>query len=178
MFALETLRLSEEVEGGFENPRGFGVSVAALSDLTGRCSKFCLENEDELEELIKVLKDTDRLVGFGARRFDIPVLTSAIPGAMILRARTIDLLPIFERATGRRVTLANLARHTLGVELESGISSPLEWRTGNRGAVFRRLEKKVKVIGELYLLSLADMPWEYVVMEKGVLTRRHVSITP
>ena len=73
---LETLRFSWEVPDRWDNPAGFGLSVAVTRDFSG-----CVQTwvEGAASDLIEYLSGFDRVVGFNTRHFDNKVLSEVSP---------------------------------------------------------------------------------------------------
>ncbi len=172
-FSVETLKVAEEVEGGWENPQGFGISVAGILDCSTGKMRFFTPEGEEILALEKALLESRYIIGFGIKRFDLEVLATVLPRARFLRLRTFDLMEMVQMKAGQRVSLSNLARYTLGRELSlSGIQSPLEWRTGNRGAVRRRLASKLGIIHGLYDVALAGDPLVFLDVSNGTAEKK------
>lgn len=99
--------------GGTENVKRLEVSVAGVYSYK-KDAYFCF-TENELDQLGQSLKESDLLVGFAIKRFDLPVLKkyfsfdlSVIP--------CFDILEEIERSLGWRIGLGDLAKANLGLE--------------------------------------------------------------
>lgn len=68
---VERQRLSNEVAGGWNNIRDFGLAVA-WSDPAGTRERY----ERDATSLIEEMKTFDRVVTFHAGRFDVEVLAA------------------------------------------------------------------------------------------------------
>jgi DEAD/DEAH box helicase domain-containing protein len=125
---VETQRLSGEVPGGWNNIRGFGLSVAVTwNDPVG----FREWYEGDAARLIAELETFDRLVTFNGVRFDLEVL-AAYGSVGLLRDRSLDILKDLERRLGFRAKLQDIARATLGkVKTGSGPDAVTWWRSGD-----------------------------------------------
>ena len=124
----ETQRLAEEVEGGWENIRAFGLAVGVTWDAGNGFREWY---ETDASRLIGELRAFDRIVTFNGLRFDLEVL-SAYGDVRELRGKSLDLLQDLKRRLGFRVSLQNLAQATLGKrKTASGVVAVQWWRSGD-----------------------------------------------
>ena len=130
---VETLRLSQEVRGGWRNIKDFGLSVAVTIDDCGVEHSW---EEPDAASLITYLESFRYIVGFNSLRFDAEVLSAYGPVGT-LRERSLDLLASIQEVTGRRrgLSLENIARTMFGEgkSLSDGTESVRLWRTGRAG---------------------------------------------
>lgn len=112
VFDIETKNSFADV-GGEKNIPELEVSVVGVYSYK-KDAYFCF-TENELDQLGQSLKESDLLVGFAIKRFDLPVLKkyfsfdlSVIP--------CFDILEEIERSLGWRVGLGDLAKANLGLE--------------------------------------------------------------
>lgn len=125
---VETQKIAEEVQGGWENIRAFGLSVAVTWDATHGFREWY---EPDVGRLIGELSAFDRVVSFNGQRFDLEVL-SAYGDVRDLRARSLDILVDLKRRLGFRVSLQNVAKATLGRgKTGSGLDAVAWWRSGD-----------------------------------------------
>lgn len=124
----ETQRIADEVQGGWENVRAFGLSVAVTWDASNGFREWY---EADVARLIGELRAFDRIVTFNGVRFDLEVL-SAYGDVRELRKKTLDLLLDLKRRLGFRVSLQSLAQATLGrSKTASGLEAVKWWRSGD-----------------------------------------------
>lgn len=124
----ETQRVADEVQGGWENIRAFGLSVAVTWDAANGYRDWF---EPDAGRLIGELRAFDRIVTFNGLRFDLEVL-SAYGDVRELRGKSLDLLQDLKRRLGFRVSLQNLAQATLGKgKTGSGLDAVKWWRSGD-----------------------------------------------
>ena len=130
-FDIETLRLSHEVRGGWQNIRDFGLAVCVTLDGEGVQHVW---EEPKASELIHYLSTFQCLVGFNSQRFDLTVL-SAYADVTALRAKSLDLLESLYALTGRRagMSLQNIASTMFGdcKLLSDSTQATKLWRTEN-----------------------------------------------
>jgi len=93
------------------NPKDLGISVVGLYDYaTGKLRAYV---EKEFGELFSVLEHASMLIGFNLDSFDLPVLQAYYPGD-VTQFKTFDILSDVRRILGRRVSLDELVKTTLG----------------------------------------------------------------
>jgi DEAD/DEAH box helicase domain-containing protein len=125
---VETQRIAEEVQGGWDNIRAFGLSVAVTWDAANEYREWY---EPDAGRLIGELRAFDRIVTFNGLRFDFEVLL-AYGDVRELRGKSLDLLQDLKRRLGFRVSLQNLAQATLGKgKTASGLDAVKWWRSGD-----------------------------------------------
>ena len=125
---VETQRLSNEVQGGWNNIRAFGLAVAVTwNDPVG----FREWYEGDAVRLIEELEAFDRVITFNGLRFDLEVL-AAYGDVRLLRDKSLDILKDLERRLGFRAKLQDVARATLGKDKTgSGPDAVTWWRSGD-----------------------------------------------
>jgi DEAD/DEAH box helicase domain-containing protein len=124
----ETQRIADEVQGGWDNIRAFGLSVAVTWDAANGYRDWY---EPDAGRLIGELRAFDRIVTFNGLRFDMEVL-SAYGDVRELRGKSLDLLQDLRRRLGFRVSLQTLAQSTLGKgKTGSGLDAVKWWRSGD-----------------------------------------------
>jgi DEAD/DEAH box helicase domain-containing protein len=125
---VETQRLAEEVPGGWDSIRAFGLTVAVTWDAA---HEFRDWYEADVGRLIDELKRFDRIVTFNGNRFDFEVL-SAYGDVRPLREKSLDILVDLKRRLGFRVSLQHLAQATLRKQKTgSGLDAVQWWRSGD-----------------------------------------------
>jgi DEAD/DEAH box helicase domain-containing protein len=145
----ETQRLADEVSGGWDNIRAFGLSVAVTWDPSNGYRQWY---EPDAGRLIGELRAFDRVVTFNGVRFDLEVL-SAYGDVRELRGKSLDLLQDLKRRLGFRVSLESLAQATLGKgKTGTGLDAVRWWRSGDpalRERVVEYCRKDVEVLREI-----------------------------
>lgn len=145
----ETQRISEEVPGGWDNIRAFGLAVGVTWDGANGYREWY---ETEAGRLIGELRAFDRIITFNGLRFDFEVL-SAYGDVRELRGKSLDLLQDLKRRLGFRVSLQNLARATLGKsKTGSGLDAVKWWRSGDpalRQRVVEYCRRDVEILQEI-----------------------------
>jgi DEAD/DEAH box helicase domain-containing protein len=143
---IETLKLSNEVPGGWSSIRNFGIAVAVTwDDANGHRRWF----ENDALALVDELEGFGRIITFNGDRFDLEVLRGYVPKHN-LHARSLDLLGDLHRKLGFRVSLDHIAEHTLGhKKTGDGLKAVEWWRAGQKERVCEYCEGDVKLLVEL-----------------------------
>jgi len=145
-FDIETLRISNEVEGGWSNIAHFGLAVAITWDTENQFRRWF---EQDAKSLIAELAQFDRIVSFNGDRFDFEVLRGYHPVDAI-RAKSFDLLADLQRRLGFRIKLDDLARETLqNQKTGNGVEIVQWWREGRKEEVCKYCENDVQLLVDL-----------------------------
>jgi len=145
-FDLETLKLSDEVPGGWSSISKFGLAVGVTWD---RENAFRRWFEGGAARLVAELASYARIVTFNGERFDFEVLRAYAPVDSLHR-KSLDLLADLKSRLGHRVRLDDLARDTLGVaKTGSGLEVVRWWRAGEQEKVCLYCEHDVKLLVDL-----------------------------
>jgi DEAD/DEAH box helicase domain-containing protein len=162
-FDIETLRLSNEVEGGWSNIAQFGLAVAITWDAQGQFRRWF---EQDAKALITELAQFDRIVSFNGDRFDFEVLRGYHP-VETLREKSFDLLTDLQRRLGFRIKLDDLARETLGHQKTgNGLEIVQWWREGRKEEVCKYCENDVQLLVDLVKFARQN---KYVVVKSRQL---------
>ncbi len=149
-FDLETLKWSDEVEGGWDNIRAFGLSVAVTC--WDDSSNFQRWLENDATQLVREMEQADKIVGFNIIRFDHEVLSAYVPNVHeLLDDKSFDILVDLKTRLGFRPSLENICSATLGKgKLGSGRDA-LEWfRQGQIEKTVTYCQKDVELTREIY----------------------------
>lgn len=157
IFDLETKKLFADIEG--HDPSKLGVSLvsayrreldASLKEVKGKMWSFW---EKDLAALWKWFEEADRIIAFNSFKFDLQVLQPLAP-FRLTKLPHLDIFAHVSNALGRRVSLAVLARDTLGVEKsDNGINAVKYWNEGSRESLERLrryCERDVEITRDLY----------------------------
>jgi DEAD/DEAH box helicase domain-containing protein len=162
-FDIETLRLSNEVEGGWSNIVQFGLAVAITWDAQGQFRRWF---EQDAGALITELGQFDRIVSFNGDRFDFEVLRGYHPVDSLL-GKSFDLLTDLQRRLGFRIKLDDLARETLGHQKTgNGLEVVQWWRQGRKEDVCKYCENDVQLLVDLVKFARQN---KYVVVKSRQL---------
>jgi len=175
IFDIETKNSFADV-GGPENLKKLDVSVVGVYSYN-RDDYFCF-GENELEKLKEIFKESDLLIGFAIKRFDLPVLEKhfSAPGEFnIYSVPSFDILEKIEYSLGWRVSLDELAKANLGFgKTGAGLEAIELYRKGEMEKLKSYCLNDVKITKELYELlekkghlwipqrfSAKMLKWEY-----------------
>jgi len=143
---IETLRLSNEVQGGWSNIRAFGLAVAVTWDKENGFRRWY---EDDAADLINELEKFTHVITFNGNRFDLEVLRAYAP-VDGLRKRSFDIHELLHTQLGHRVKLDQLARETLGTAKSGdGLQAVEWWRAGQKDRVAEYCEQDVAILRDI-----------------------------
>jgi DEAD/DEAH box helicase domain-containing protein len=156
---LETQMLAEEV-GGWRNAHLMRVSVAVVYDeASGRYISY---GEEEIPELLDLIRKADLVVGFNIKRFDYRVL-SAYAMYDLNDLNTFDMLEDIHTRLGFRLGLDHLAKETLDRgKAADGIRAVQWFRSGDMESLESYCREDVAITMDLFRHGL----------EKGYLVYR------
>lgn len=143
-FDLETKRWSSEVEGGWGNIPGFGISVAVTWD---NDNNFRTWLENDARDLGSELVRADKVIGFNIVGFDYEVLSAYVPNVHeFLDGKSFDILADLKERLGFRVSLDNICSATLGKSKLATAEGAMEWyRQGRIDKVILYCQKDVEL---------------------------------
>lgn len=128
--------------------KGLGVSVAGV--WSSDSDNFEVFHENEFGKLEELLKSADRLIGFAVKKFDLPVLQPYLRFDL----SEVPVLDIFEDVSstlGHRISLASLAKATLGAAKSGHGLEAVEWyRNGQWAKLEEYCRQDVKITRDLY----------------------------
>lgn len=150
-FDLETQRLAIEVKGGWNNIRGFGLSIAVTWDEE---NEFRCWNESSAKELIDELARFDKIIGFNLLGFDYEVLSAYRDDVhQLLDKATFDVMldlarlkPDVKYPSLQEVSLATVDKG----EWSKGIDMPGLFREGKIGEVLAHCKRDVELVRDIY----------------------------
>jgi len=115
VFDIETQNFFTDPDVGWNNFDALRISVVGVYSYSQN-SYHCFE-ENEMEKLLDIFRQSSRIVGFSMNRYDVPVLQNYFlklsPSIDLWSKERVDLLEEVEIATGRRISLDKLARSNL-----------------------------------------------------------------
>ena len=149
-FDLETKLWSSEVEGGWSNIPGFGMSVAVTCWDNSNSFQRWLEND--ASELVKELERADKVIGFNSVGFDYEVLSAYEPNVHdLLDGKSFDIIANIYGLLGFRVSLENICSATLGKGKIGSGRDAVEWfRQGQIEKVVEYCQRDVELTREIY----------------------------
>lgn len=161
---LETLKLSQQVEGGWKNIEAFGLSVAVVYDVNQKDYRHYYE--DQVSMLIYDLEQADLAVGFNTIGFDCRVLNAYTDR---LTQHTIQHFDMMKELKSR-ISLDSLAKGTLGQKKTmSGALAPNLWKQGKKKEVLEYCIQDVNLTKHLFAFACKE---NFLVSEKNEKVRR------
>ena len=136
---------------GRDNFRGLDISLVGLYSY-GR-DEFLAFEENQMEDVGRILKETKLIVGFSISRFDLPVMAKHYDFDLFSIPR-IDLLDEIEVLTGKRIGWDLLAKTNLGVgKTGHGLEAANLYTQGKMDELKSYCLNDVKITKELYELA-------------------------
>ena len=147
---LETQRSAAEV-GGWHRADRMGVSCGVLYD--SKKDTFIEYLENHIMQLIEDLQDIDLVVGFNIKRFDYMVLKGYL-NFNFSSLNTLDILEDIYTCLGFRLSLAHLAKETLGAAKKAdGLQALKWWKDGRIRDIIDYCKMDVQLTRDLYLFG-------------------------
>ncbi|MBO4312209.1 MAG: DUF1998 domain-containing protein, partial [Desulfovibrionaceae bacterium] len=148
VFDVETRHSAADV-GGWSQAGKMGVSIAVVWD----GETFLSFQQDDLQEMFRLLQTADLVVGFNSFRFDYAVLQPfahfdlhTLPG--------LDLLEHIQKRLHYRVSLDNLGQATLGSPKSSnGLQALQWWKEGRLEDIRAYCQQDVAITRDLFLFG-------------------------
>lgn len=160
VFDLETQRSAEEV-GGWGNIRSMGLAWAVIYRFPQ--DEWLDFEEKDVDNLIRILGDSDLVVGFNQIRFDYEVLRG-YSGFNFQKLKSYDILVEIHQALRHRLKLDSVASATLGVSKSAdGLQSLEWWKAGDKERVAKYCRQDVEITRDLFYHILDK---EYLLFEK------------
>ena len=143
---LETQRSFKDV--GKQNLHKPKISVVGTYDYL--TSAYEIYEEKGLLKLNKRIRETDLLIGFNIRRFDLPVLAPYLFGSTETLP-VLDLLEAIEKVRGHRASLDSIAQPTLNLRKSgSGMDALTLYQEGRMEELKRYCLNDVRLTKEIY----------------------------
>jgi len=152
VFDLETQKGADEV-GGWNNTHLMRVAVGVAHDSLE--DRLIVYLDEEVGNLITLLKNADLVVGYNSRRFDYGVLKGYTDEPLAKTLPTIDILERVQDSLGFRLKLDNIAQTTLGVSKSADGLQSLQWfKEGKIDLIADYCKQDVNVTRDIYLFGL------------------------
>ncbi|HEX9758876.1 MAG TPA: ribonuclease H-like domain-containing protein [Nitrospiria bacterium] len=146
-FDLETQKSADEV-GGWENKHLMRVSIGVT--YSTRIGDFQVFEEDDVQELIEVLKEADLVIGYNIVGFDYPVLTG-YSDFDFSKLSTFDILANIKQRLGFRLKLENVAQATLNAgKMADGLAALRWFKEGEFAKIALYCKEDVRITKEVY----------------------------
>lgn len=146
-FDLETIRSADEV-GGWSFIKKMGMACGVI--YTTKTQDYHVFMEDQVMDLVHMLRAADLIVGFNHIRFDYEVLRG-YSNFDFLTLPSFDMLVDLKERLGHRVKLDSVAKSTLGVAKSADGLQSLRWvKEGKLDLVVDYCKQDVKVTKEVF----------------------------
>lgn len=145
---LETKKTFDEV-GGQHNRHLLGVSLVGIYSYNR--DAYRAFKEAEFAELLDILKNTELVIGFNSKSFDLTVLQPYFKDYDLMSIPHLDILEEVVYALGHRVKLESVAQATLGHgKSGSGLDAIYYFKSGDWENLVKYCLDDVKVTKEVY----------------------------
>lgn len=162
-FDVETKSFFDE--SGASKPEELGVSIVAiyrrvidenLKEIKGKMYSFW---EKEFEKMWSLFLDAKRIIGFNSIRFDVPALKPYSPN-FFPKLSHFDILQEVKKVFGKRVSLDNIAKETLGIsKIDNGANAVLYFQKGDTRSLSllkKYCESDVDITRRIYDFALKN----------------------
>lgn len=156
-FDVETKSFFDE--SGASKPEELGVSIVSLyrrtldenlDEVEGKMYSFW---EKEFEKMWPLFLDAKRIIGFNSIRFDVPALKHYSP-TFFPKLPHFDILQEVKKTFGKRVSLDNIAKETLGIrKIDNGANAISYFQKGDSESLFllkKYCEADVDITRKIY----------------------------
>lgn len=146
-----------------------GIAVVGIYDyLTDKLLAF---EEHQLAQLEELISKRNLIVGFNIIDFDYQVLQPYLKSVKLEDIPTLDIIEEVRKSAGFRVSLNNLARHTLGQEKSAHGLEAIEWfNQGRVEDVKRYCLDDVRLTRDLYEYGKSQGLIRFESRERGLTT--------
>ncbi len=145
---LETKKTFDEV-GGQHNKHLLGVSFVGVYSYNQK--RYLGFKEDQFDDLLKLFKNTELVIGFNSKYFDFPVLQPYYDDFDLSKIPHLDILEEIVNSLGHRLKLESVAQTTLGYgKSGSGLDAIKYFRENDWESLVKYCLDDVKVTREVY----------------------------
>lgn len=147
-------------ETGGNDPGKLGVSVVAVYVRRGQNGEMHSFWEKDFDQMWKLFRDADRIVGFNTMGFDIPAMKPYAPGDFAALPHFDILAKIKDANFGRGASLNAIARDTLGTQKsDSGANAITYWKKADPESLAllqKYCEADVAITRDIYDFALKN----------------------
>jgi len=149
VFDLETQKGADEV-GGWNNTHLMRVAIGVAYDFTD--DTYHVYRDEDVPNLLALLKSADLVIGFNSRKFDYGVLKGYTDEPLEKTLATFDILEEVQNRLNFRLKLDNIAMNTLGVSKSADGLQSLQWfKEGKLDLISDYCKQDVKVTRDVYI---------------------------
>jgi len=138
-------------------PRDWGVrdelktlGVSVVGVWSSADDQFKAFREEGFGELGELLKNTDRIIGFAVKKFDLPVLQPYF-NFDLTEIPALDIFEDVSATLGHHISLASLAKATLGAEKSGqGLEAVTWYKNGEWAKLEKYCLQDVRLTRDLY----------------------------
>jgi len=162
---IETQQLIKEFEGGWKNQKNYAkLKIAELGIL--RNDIYTTFEENNINDLIPELLDSELIIGHNIIQFDFKVLEHYFPKDVMFKIilKSFDTMLEFDKFTGDAgwISLNDISQRNFGMKKnEDSIKIPEMWRNGEKDKVKSYLLNDLKMTEQFYLLGKKGHTFKY-----------------
>ena len=151
VFDIET----KELVSDWEQPHLSGIASVAVWTGSRGAGSMHVFSDGELHKVQHMLQSASVVVSFNGIGFDLPLLSGCLKAPLQLQEH-FDLMRVVQEITGRRYSLDELARCTLGQgKTGHGMSAPVLYRESNFARLHTYNIKDVELTRDLFFFLLS-----------------------
>ena len=145
---LESKKTFDEV-GGQHNRHLLGVSVVGVYSYNR--DQYRGFKEEEFDELLEILKNSELVIGFNSKSFDFTVLQPYYKNFDLFSLNHLDILEEIVYSLGHRLKLETVAQSTLGYgKSGEGLDAIFYYRNNDWDKLIKYCLDDVKITKEVY----------------------------
>lgn len=147
-------------EAGTSDPAKLGVSIVSVYSRRNGQGQMQSFWEKDFDQMWKIFRDADRIIGFNTLGFDIPAMKPYAPPDFA-KLPHFDILEKVRLANdGHGTSLNALAKHTLNTtKIDSGANAVMYWNKGDfesLGLLQKYCEMDVQITRDIYDYALQN----------------------
>lgn len=147
-------------EAGSYDPADLGVSLVSVYVRGENGERMQSFWEKDFDEMWKLFRDADRIIGFNTLGFDIPAMKLYAPADFATLVH-FDILDKIKLANfGRGASLNAIAKDTLGTaKIDSGANAVMYWKKGDAeslGLLKKYCEADVAITRDIYDFAMKN----------------------
>lgn len=147
-------------EAGSRDPADLGVSLVSVFVRNNSEQKMYSFWEHEFEQLWKIFREADRIIGFNTLGFDVPAMKSYAPADFASLAHFDILDKLRQVNNGKGASLNAIAKDTLGTEKNDSGANAIEYfKKGDPESLVllkRYCEMDVAITRDIYDFALKN----------------------
>ncbi len=129
------------------------LNISVIGAYSYDRDEYMIFDENELDKLGELMRESGLIVGFASKRFDLPVMRRYYDFDLFAIPH-LDILDEIELSSGKRISLDILAKENLGYgKIGKGSDAPILYEQGKIDELKKYCLHDVKVTKEVYDLA-------------------------